>query len=83
MSNDIAGGKVNPALKVLDSLVGDESSSVVQLPSTVFPICAITCARARKSENYVSDFLLADSVFMSAVSDEAEVEKEVVKSATS
>ena len=83
MGNDLAGGVVNPALEVLDSPVGDESSPVVQLQSTVFPTCAITRACARKNEINVSDFLLADSVFMSAVSDEAEADKEVVKSAIS
>uniref|UniRef100_A0A8P4FXX4 CCHC-type domain-containing protein n=1 Tax=Dicentrarchus labrax TaxID=13489 RepID=A0A8P4FXX4_DICLA len=83
MGNDIAGGKVTSALEVLDSPVGDESSPVPRLPSTVFPTCAITCACASKNENDVSDFLLAEGVFMSAVSDEAEVEKEVMKSATS
>lgn len=77
MGNDIARGKVNPALEVLDS------SPVAQLPSTVFPTCAITRACVRKSENDVFYFLLTDSVFMSAVSDEAEVEKEVVNPATS
>ena len=73
MGNDIAGGKVTPALELVDSPQCMEQET--QPDSNVFPMCAITWAQVRKNENNHEnddDVCLADTVFLSAPTEKGE-----------
>ncbi|XP_030216443.1 uncharacterized protein LOC115546817 [Gadus morhua] len=69
MGNDIAGGKVIPALEVLD-LPHRTEIDLVQAPSGLFPTCVITRAEARKGY----DGSLFDSVLKPVLLEEAGME---------
>lgn len=64
MGNDVAGGKVIPALEVLDSPQRAEMGNENNSDTSLFPSCAITRGEAIKLDN-VS---LSDTVLMSAFS---------------
>lgn len=80
MGNDIAGGKVNPVLEVLESppLIEDGNVS-----TELFPSCAITQSQARKVKTADVDVPLFDSVLMSALSEESNSGGEPEKAAAS
>ena len=70
MGNDIAGGKVIPALEVLDSPQCAEMGNVKESETKLFPSCAMTRAQARNRD----EFSLSDTVLLSAFSDDTDVE---------
>ncbi len=74
MGNDIAGGKVTPALEVLDI---PQCTETVQPSHNLFPSCVITRAQARRS-NSIS---LSDSFLMPALSGEDGMEKKAERPA--
>lgn len=51
MGNNIAGGKVTPALEVLDSPQRMEDGNADLTPPNLFPACVVTRAQARKSND--------------------------------
>uniref|UniRef100_A0A8C6LM93 Gypsy retrotransposon integrase-like protein 1 n=1 Tax=Nothobranchius furzeri TaxID=105023 RepID=A0A8C6LM93_NOTFU len=59
LGNDLAGGRVNPSLEVLDDPVA-HSESPNQADLITYPACAVTCAQARKDV----DITLRDTVLM-------------------
>ena len=78
MGNDIAGGKVTPALEVLDIPQCPQTEKNLP-PIDLFPSCVITRAQARK----FNDVSLSDSVLMPAFSGEVETEIEAESAADS
>lgn len=68
MGNDIAGGKVTPALEVLYTPLRIDDGKPSPTELELYPACAVTRAQARK--NVVEDVPLSDSVLMSVFSEE-------------
>lgn len=78
LGNDIAGGKVTPALEVLGSPQRSKASKVELLNSGLYPACAVACAQAAKND----EAFLSDSVLQTIFSGEVEMDKETETAAT-
>lgn len=73
MGNDIAGGKVTPALEVLDA---PQCLEPARLSQVSFPLCVVTRAQARKAD-VASDLVsLSDSFLMPTFSEQVELGQE-------